>query len=890
VSRSSAWGKRLGGAAWAVLTVLHVLPGATAPREPARLEPPPVQWGHCTTVVRGPVRVCLYDPDDPVRLWVDHPRAGEARVRIDGVEVAVERYSLADEPQGQGLRVAIPPGAWALELEVPDAEGVRAWGLALAQGGRATLGFEALGAAWASKDVARIEHTARAKAEALEADGWREEAAFILCATSFHLRDLRAFAAAERLLVRAEALAGASSATTAAVSTYRGLLLWSQGSLHAAATRLRDGARLSLRIEDAGGLVDSLPIYAEALAALGYHQEARHWAQTSLRYLPSTSCERAAVLRTLGWIDLVLRASDQPHDDPRTHLREAIALQRTQSGCTHKQGGARLSLALLAFQDGDVAQAGEELAAIDDAWLSAGDRVRAADLRVRLAAATTGDAATVWLAWHELEAAARVVDDDDAWWRVDVRRGEILLREHDGEAALAALRRAEQRLDRLVRVQAVVGVGRTATADRYLEGTTALVSRLVEEGQRSEALCVAREARARRRSAAAGLDVLPAAERAAVQEEIRRYREHKLHAERAEALIAERPQEQESALRDEAERASQAAGRLVDAIVGALIRATASPRCEELVPAAPGELLVGVYPREHDWLVLVQDEHGATQAHSIAAPTAEHGDPEALGRRLLGPIDGSLAMASRVRVLADREAQAIDVHLLPWRGQPLSAQMAVTYGVELNARLAQIAEGPPRALLLADPTGTLRSARVEVQEVAERLTAAGWTIVGTPASDGDAGSAEVGFAGLALLHYAAHTATREQASGVWAPYPAGEAKGLPHLQLGPTARLEVHDILALRPVPPVAFLAGCKTGLAELDAGSTSVALAFLLADGQQVVASRENVDDAVGLEIARRFYASFVHGGDAAVAMHEVQAALQREGKGVVPYRVWVR
>ena len=46
--------------------------------------------------------------------------------------------------------------------------------------------------------------------------------------------------------------------------------------------------------------------------------------------------------------------------------------------------------------------------------------------------------------------------------------------------------------------------------------------------------------------------------------------------------------------------------------------------------------------------------------------------------------------------------------------------------------------------------------------------------------------------------------------------------------------------------------------LVELDAGSTSAALAFLLAEGQQVVASRENVDDAEGLAIAREFYAFF--------------------------------
>jgi hypothetical protein len=655
--------------------------------------------------------------------------------------------------------------------------------------------------------------------------------------------------------------------------------------------QLRAGARLSLRVEDPVGLADALPIYAEALARLGYYEEARHWAQKSLSYLPRRACDRATVLRTTAWIELLLGARDQPHEDPRPRLEQAIELYRTKEECVREQGGPRLSLALLAFGDGDVTAAHRELEEIDVAMLSAEDRVRAADLRVRLWLRADTDPAAAWRAWDELRVAARLVDDDDAKWRVEVRRGELLVRDRDAAAALAAFERAERHLDRLVRAQAVVGVGLTATADRYLEGTTALVSLLVEQGQNERAFCVARQARARRRSAAIGIDGLPAAERARVQAKIDRYHEHKRLAEYTESLVPARPQGHEAALRHEAERASQVASELVNEIVEELVRATASPRCEQLVPPAPGELLLGIYPRDSDWLLLTQDGERRTSVHEIAAPSEAElaGDPQALAKRLLEPIAGSLEAATRVRVLADRHAQGIDVHLLPWHGEPLSARVPVTYGVELPALPALPGTKPPRALLLADPTGTLASARAEVGEVAKRLELAGWAV---PVTDDPSAPFEPSFAGYSLLHYAAHTATRQGAPQVWAPYPAGEAGGLPHLQIGPLARLEVHDILALRPVPPVAFLAGCKTGLVELDAGSTSVALAFLLADGQQVVASRENVDDAAGLEIARRFYARFgrATGMDAAAAMHETQRELWQEGKGVVPYRVWVR
>lgn len=897
MSRSSAGITRtILGAAWAVLTVWLGLAGSEV-ETAATSEPLAVEWGHCTVVRHEHGPVCSYDPADPVRLWIDHPRAAAARVRIDGVEAVAERYSLAEEPHGQGLRVVVPPGAHELELEVPDDEGPRSFGLMLEQAdpSAALVGEAELaeaGAAWETSDVAKIERTSLRAAEVIDTAGHTSKAVFVLCGASFWLRQLRAFDAAERMLARAETLGSSFAVDRKTVSIYRGQLSWSKGSLREAAMQLRVGARLSLRLEDEVGLADALPIYAEALAELGYYEEARHFARESLRYLPVDACNRAAVMRTTGWIDLVMRAREQPHDDPRPRLIQAIELYRSEPACAHAQSGPRLSLALLAFGDGDVATARRELEAIDTATLLAEDRVRAADLRVRVRLRADADTTAAWRAWDELVAAAHAVDDEDARWRVEVRHGELLARDGDAAAALAAFERAEQHLDRLVRAQAVVGVGLTATADRYLEGTTALVSLLVEQGQDERALCVARLARARRRSAAIGIDGLPAAARARMLEKIDRYHEQKRLAEHTEQLVLERPQGQEPTLHHQAEQASRAASELVDAIVEELVLATASPRCEQLVPRAPGELLLGIYPRTDDWLLLVQDERD-TRVQPIAAPSEAElaGDPPALAKRLLEPIASSLETATRVRVLADRQAQGVDVHLLPWRGEPLSARVPVTYGVELPALPAAPGVDPPRALLLADPTGTLASARAEVDTVEQRLREAGWA-VDVPVTDDPETPLEPSFAGYSLLHYAAHTGTRRGVPQVWAPYPAGEAGGLPHLQIGPLARLEVHDILALRPVPPVAFLAGCKTGLVELDAGSTSVALAFLLADGRAVVASRENVDDAAGLAIARRFYARFgqATGMDAAAAMHEVQRELWQEGEQSVPYRVWVR
>lgn len=887
---------------WAALTVLLVL-GRARSSEPEHHslgeweQPLAVEWSHCGVEMRDSMIVCAADPADPVRLWIDHSRAAEARVRVDGVEVPVEPFTVAEEPLGQGLRVPIPEGALELEVVVPDAEGTRGWAMMLgrahlpADEARNTEAITGWSEALGGTDLDRMERTTTRLSDLLLEAGRVQDATLVLIQASFHLRALRAFDATERLLERAQAIGGAIPMGRMMVSSHQGLLVWSRGAFHEAAPLLRDGARLSLRLEEPLGMSDSLPIYAEVLARLGYYEEARHWTRKSLENRTATACDQASVLRTAGWINLVLHAREQPHDDPVPLLERAIDLYLDHEDCAHKTSGARLSLALLAFGDGDSDEAERHLHKTDVGALNLEDRVRAADLRVRLALALD-DVVGAWYAWGELEAAAHEVDDDDARWREQVRLGELLSKGGDQPGALAALELAEQRLDRLVRMQAVVGVARTATADRYLEGTTELVSLLVDQGQHERAFCVAREARARRRSAAAGLDALPKGQREAMREKIRVYHEHKRRAEQTQTLIDARPRAQEPILRHDASRAVEEANALVDEVVEALMLATASPRCDGLVPPAPGELLVGLYPCEDEWLLFAQGEH-ETSAAAVPAPTPAElvAGPSALGR-LLAPIAGALAGATSVRVLADREAELVDVHSIPLDGRPLLARLPVTYGVELPVLEPPADQDPPRALLLADPTGTLMSAKAEVEMIARELVDARWEVA-VPRTSAAEASSELSLSGYTLLHYAAHTATNEDEVRVWAPYPAGEAGRLPHLQVGPKARLEVHDILARRPVPPVAFLAGCKTGLVELDAGSTSLALAFLLADGQQVVASRENVDDAVGLEIARRFYARFGRsaGADAAMALHEVQAELLAEGREqAVPYRVWVR
>ena len=129
-------------------------------------------------------------------------------------------------------------------------------------------------------------------------------------------------------------------------------------------------------------------------------------------------------------------------------------------------------------------------------------------------------------------------------------------------------------------------------------------------------------------------------------------------------------------------------------------------------------------------------------------------------------------------------------------------------------------------------------------------------------------------------------------AGGWPPYPGGEAGWAAFLELGRAGRLTVHDVTTMSEVPRVAVLAGCRTGALELDTGQTSLALAFLVAGSEQVVASAEAVDDALGARFARGFYDALVHEPevDLAVAMQAAQRGLWAMGEAPAGYRVWVR
>lgn len=908
--RPLASARRLGlvaGGCVAVVAATAVLVGSASheraepalPSAPSAIATLPlrVEWGGCAEVRwRNDAPWCLVGAGAVLRLWIEDPRHERLEVAVDGSVVPVERFAIEGEPGG-GLRVRVPAGAASLVVRVPDTPpGEGAWSLALGPvASELPLRLPAeIGRAIGERDAEAARRAAeRTFADAL-AGGRLSQAVDLALVVTFELARRRLdAAAAARLLQRVDAAAQRYPKGRGDLAAYRGLHHWYRGATQDAAESLRDAARVAVRLEDTALAADAIPIYAETLAQLGYFEDARRWAREGLRIVRARHpCELGSALRTVGWVNLRLRQRGRPHDDPAPFLQEALQVFDAGGRCPRaaKRGGAHLSLALLALDQGRLDDAAARLAAIDRAALALDERVLADDIDVRIGLAQD-DVARAGAAYERLVHSAGRSGTSDARWRLHTRRGCLLERRGDDVGAIAAFRLAEAELDELVRLQAV-GIGRGELAERYHESTDALVERLLARGEPERAWCIVRQDQARRRTATAAPSVLSTTERAELDEEIRRYRQHRLEADELEARADELPRDERASVLHDAALAREASRALANALAKTLGTRAPHPRCAELAPPAPGELLLGLYPREREWLVLATDDVVGTIVAAVPAPAPDD-PPEALARALLEPVGARLEAATRVRVLAHRQAQRIDVHALPWRGAPLGTRVPVSYGVELPITPASASTSSGRrALLVADPTDTLEGAEAEVARVHEQLASAGWTTSVVSRRDLPP-PGTLSLAGHDLFHYAGHAeASSRSDRGGWPPFPGGEAGWAAFLELGPAGRLTAHDVITTRQTPRMAVLAGCRTGALELDHGHTSLALAFLVAGSEQVIASAEAVQDARGARFAQELYAALERGSelDLVQAMQRAQRALWDAGEEPAGYRVWVR
>lgn len=893
-------------------------PADAVPAAPSEVEAPRaptiVDYGPCLSLrAEGPAPMpprCTFAPGRPFRLWVEREALAELEVFVDGQPVATYELERVDDGS-RGVGVAL--GETATTLEVRLGTGHERWVLPVQAQTCAEChhgGGDAARAAAASligrsyDPASRVDWTRELPPvlERLEAEGLVEEQLGAIDVGQHSLSREHRFDEAAAVLALAEPLHDRSPRLRAVLANGRGQLDWRRGRLDDALTSLRAASQHAVRTDEIDIGMIALPMYAELLAELGYLHAALRWSDEGLSLVRAhgDACEVASTLRTTAWVHVLLRLHGWSYRDPRPLLAEALAIFERDREChgPEHEGGALASLALLHLLDGDPGQALAILRGVELSRMTAGERVLASDVALRARLALGDPPVSIDRALEQLRHAVVDAGTTDAQWHLALREGQVLGSRGDLDAAIEAYRRAEEHLDRLAQL-AAFGVGLGAMGVLHRESSERLVDALRERGSVGEALCVARTAEARRIQAASFPSSLPASERERIELRVAELREAQADLDALLEQARKAPVHGLERARARVKEQRRSVDLAIDEILRANGRHAQPPDCDALHEPAEGELLLGLFPRGDGWLVFAHDEHETT-AHAVVLQELDL-EPARLAPLLLRPVATQLARAKRIRVHAVGQAERIDVDRLPWNGKPLIAHAPVAWGVDVTAPAVDGArlrdrDEVPRALLLADPTLSLPEAAAEVQEAAEQLGHLGWIVEVLPPEQARPYVVQERLDTATLVHYAGH-ATHDEllAPGWWPPYAGGTPSWPAGLRLADDTWLGAHEILAQSGrVPRTVILSGCRTGAIETSTSGTSLAVAFLVAGAEEVIATTTVTKDAEARATMRGVYEGIGPASDLdwtlvdAHAREEVRRIEAGEASGGL--RVWVR
>jgi tetratricopeptide (TPR) repeat protein len=830
-----------------------------------------VEYAGCREVWLEDVPRCVVDPDEPLLLWIDHPDPSRVELRVDGEpwHGRVERVEGLD-----GFRVALelPPDVEVIDVVFADPS-VPPWSL------------------WVTARAStsdRAPHVLSSKDFAVEYGK-----AFAAAGAGNHQGALEGLDVLEEHAVR-------FSEGRANHATLLGIVQWWQGRYYDAAVSLREGVVFAIEFDDDGTRTDALPLYAAVLAELGFVDAAAYWAQRALEIDHANpglfSCDQQAKLRsTLGWVGFLQTVQgSEPFEGARQLLNEGLELVRPGGACQDQSvvPGLLLTLALLELHEGDALGALKRIGEVDLADATPDQRVRLVDARVQALLVASPSARAVSATLLELEQAVARTGSTEGYWRLALRRGDVLATHGNPTSAVEQYRKAEGFAGDLIEL-AAVGVGRETAALLHAQSTERLVSTLVRLGRIDDAFNAAREAQARKIQA-----VRPAVDDLDDRNEIARL--SATYTEERDRLDRELEEAKESSAhrREQLRAAVRSSERELAKAADAILRERSKwvPTHEGLVPRAEGELLLGLYPMQGGWFVFVQDAQGTDVRWLAGGPRRELDDPR-LGQELLEPWSERLHAAQKVRVLASGRAHRIDVHLLAWAGATLIERKLVVYGAELPALEPEPNDEAVarRALLVADPTQDLSAASGEVTTVGGALAKRGWDLGEGPLLRGEADREHVLLAleSVDLFYYAGHAEhDDDHGQGLSLPPYAGGTRAWPaRLKLASGTLLEIQDILTLTSVPRHVVLNGCQTGVPSGVGEGMSLALAFLVRGAEEVVATLDAERDELGLAMGEGLAVELASSGSGlADALQRAQAKRLGRGEPVGRYRVWVR
>lgn len=872
-------------------TILAVVAAgwALARRAPARAPLDGVLAGGCEEVRRD--GTCTVGPAGGLTVFVPDP--AEARFAADGRRI--EPRAHAEVEGGQRWSVEVPPAATTLDVEL-DAPPRRArivlaprvpppsW-LAAARAAKAEGDLEgarkALEAAPArleprdEADAASLRArlalmagdsagAARALAVSAEAQrrlGRASRAVDDETARAFVLLEMRALPDAAAALDAAERDAVAYPEGRTNVAYHRGELARARGELRHAFEVLASATSLADRI--GYDRLVAMAVQLEALVLVDTGRADDALAVLGRRLDASLSpCDRADLANNRGWAALVAVASGSTAD-PLPALREA---ERGYLACNNPRrvANARVNLAWAHLLAGDAQEARRDLARAREAHahldalvaLFADDlegRVALAEGASERAAATFADVAT--------RARALALPLDEARAEEGLARALLAARKlSDADAAAA---RAEALIEEAAALVAL-GEGRgTFRATRDGAARARLAIALAEDDP-ARALAIARASRRRaiadleRLAADASLPPAAREARATAIADLKRAREELLaEAEHDWELPAEKAARVIEARRQRALRTTTA----IEARLRGAIDRAAEPAREP--PRAPHEIELVVHPTLDGWAAFAVSADGAVRS-ARSGPLRSDAPAAELARLLVEPFDAELARAKRVRVLASGAMRRVDVHALPWRGEPLAATHTVVHAVGRAPAPARSAG--TTALVVDDPRIDLRAAAREGERAREALARGGRDVrrlAGATATRA-AVLAELGRA--SFFHYAGH-ATHAGPDG-WESV----------LLLSRGTSLGIADIATLDAAPSVVVLSACDAArdVGADDDEQASLAHAFLAANAATVIAATRPVDDAVTASLMDAFYTELASGIPADEALARAQAALR--------------
>jgi CHAT domain-containing protein len=650
---------------------------------------------------------------------------------------------------------------------------------------------------------------------------------------------------------------------------YRGILAAETGDLRSALRDLREAelraSRLGLdRLER-----NARSAYLLALLRLGRASEANE----SLRSLENelvttegvTACERVEVAINVGWAALVANESGA-REDASGPLERARA--ESECGDPYLRGTTLGNLALAYLRRGDTARATSYLADARRTVTepSGAEQLFWLDVEARIALATW-DARRALTLFDRACRLARASLLREAEYTCTLGRAEALEVQGKVADAITAYRAAEDILDERS-VLVPLGEGRGSFVGQ--RGTSARlgVDLLVRTNRVPEALAMARTSRSRVLAGierATRLEQLAPPERAKWEQAIGAYRRARAEIDTEAAGDWRLPQDKLATLA--ASRKVRDA-ELAASLEQAMSVIATSPPHVRAAQRESGALVLVLHPVRAGWLAIVADDSGVTSFPLGEVNVAA--DPAALASQILGPLAPRLARAKSLRVLPFGALRAIDLHALPFRGEPLVAKIPVEYPLDLRDALPPQPAAPSSLIVgvVGDPSGDLPAAREEARSVAVTIGKTGAHVQllegerATSAAVGDLLTRADG------LHYAGH--------GLYAGQEGWESL----LPLAAGGRLTIGDVLALHHAPRRVVLSGCETARSSREgpAEGLGLAQAFVIVGSDEVIAPVRPVRDALAAAMSRAFYEALPSSTNAAEALAHAQNVVRRD------------